>query len=75
MTFLVLSVCVIALGVAWLFLAGLPTQLGNRIKLRLALGSSFDAAPAAGGGPPPQGSVSSGLELAGAYGHGKWGSL
>lgn len=30
------------------------TQVANRIKLQLALGSSFDAAPAAGGNQPPQ---------------------
>ncbi len=47
------------------------TQMANRIKLQLALGSSFDAAPAAGASPPMQGSVWRGPELAGAYGVGK----
>jgi NodT family efflux transporter outer membrane factor (OMF) lipoprotein len=32
------------------------TQMANRIKLQLALGSSFEALPAAGGSPSPQGS-------------------
>jgi hypothetical protein len=30
--------------------------MANRIKLQLALGSSFDAVPAAGASPSPQGS-------------------
>jgi hypothetical protein len=47
------------------------TQVANRIKLQLALGSSFDATPAAGGSPPPRGSVWNGQEQAGAYGQGK----
>jgi outer membrane protein TolC len=48
------------------------TQMANRIKLQLALGSSFDAAPASGGIPPSaQGPVWLGPELAGAYAVGK----
>ena len=46
------------------------TQMANRIKLQLALGSGFDAAPAAGGSLPTQGSVWRAQKLAGAYGVG-----
>lgn len=47
------------------------TQMANRIKLQLALGSSFDAAPAAGGIPPAQGALRSGREVAGVSAAGK----
>jgi hypothetical protein len=47
------------------------TQMANRIKLQQALGSSFDAAPAAGEISPALGSVWPGQKLAGAYDHDK----
>jgi NodT family efflux transporter outer membrane factor (OMF) lipoprotein len=47
------------------------TQMANRIKLQQALGSSFDAVPAAGPSPSIQGSVWRGQKLAGAHGVGK----